>query len=320
MNLEKIYEKTSKLKVLLIGETILDHYIFVSPIGSASKDPILSTQHKKTEMYLGGIFAPARHLSNFVEKVHVISILGENKRKEKFITSKLPKNVTYDFFTKENSPTIHKIRFLENYRNQKLFKIEYNNDEPIKDDFADMIIKKIDDLKDNYDYILINDFGHGFITEKLTKYFDSLTCFVAINVQTNSANHGFNLATKFKKANFLAINNGELRLIYHTKENKEIELLKKLKEKKYYDEILLTQGKQGCTYFRNNIISAPAMVSKPVDTIGAGDAVFALTSMLSFLKEDEKIVPIFANAVGACAVEILGNKESITKEMISKYI
>lgn len=314
-------EKAKKLKVLAIGETIIDEYIFVKATGRASKDPILSTQYVGKEQYLGGILAPARHLANFVEKVHVISLVGDQDNYVNQIKGDLPSNISTTFFQKKNSPTIIKQRFVEPHHYRKLFKTEYINDKPIEKELTNQIINFIEQKRNEYDYILVNDFGHGFINGKISKYLSSIENFLAINVQSNSSNYGFNPPTKFPRANYLTLNTGELLLLYRTKEENHEELLRKLGTQEQYNQILLTAGKQGVIHYaKGKSTTAPALVTSPVDTIGAGDAVFSLTSILAFQEENPQIITSYANAIGAAAVNIIGNKESVTKEMIEKYI
>ena len=66
------------MRVFLIGESIIDEYIFVKALGTASKDPVLSTRKINEEKYAGGVLAVANHLANFVDEVHMITILGKN--------------------------------------------------------------------------------------------------------------------------------------------------------------------------------------------------------------------------------------------------
>lgn len=323
INLEETFNKLSSLSVLLIGEAILDEYYFVETIGIASKDPIISTQFQKKEKYLGGIFAPARHLSNFVKKVHVITLLGEYDRNERYIKKSLnKKNITFDFFTKINSPTIIKRRYLEPHHFRKLFKMEYNNTNPISRKLTEKIKKRIGEIISNYDLIIVSDFGHGFINNELIEYLSKQNKFLAINVQTNSSNFGFNTAMKYPKADFLSLNETELRIIYQNKNEEIYKLLEKLYAENKFSSILLTLGKRGCYYYKDKdkLNYSKAFVTNPVDTIGAGDAVFSFSSLLSFLDIDQEYVPKFANAVGACIVETLGNKESITKNNLLKYL
>ena len=88
-SVKAIFKKFKGLKVLLIGETIIDDYYFVMPNGISIKDPIISTKFIKKERYLGGVFATARHLSQFVKEVNVITLLGEKVLVKKILNQKM---------------------------------------------------------------------------------------------------------------------------------------------------------------------------------------------------------------------------------------
>lgn len=308
------------IRVLLIGETILDKYIYVNPIGTASKDPIISTKFLKQETYLGGIFAPARHLANFTREVGVITVLGSNEKEKNLIQSRIPKTIRSYFFLENNRSTIIKERFVEPIHNRKMFKVEYGDDTPISKETTKRIIHKINEIKDEYDLILVNDFGHGLMNQEIIDFLSKQEKYTGVNVQTNSSNFGFNLANKYHNIDFLTLNERELQLIFQRKDKDNKTLLRELKNKQKFDSILLTLGKDGCLYYNGQFYYSKAFNLNPVDTIGAGDAVFAISSLFDYIKADPATIPILANATGAAAVEIIGNKRAINREDIYKYL
>src|SRR3989344_2556824 len=74
----KYLMEAKKLKVLVIGEAIIDIYHFGEAIGKAGKEPVLVTKYHREETYTGGVLAVANHLSSFCEKVTCLTMLGEN--------------------------------------------------------------------------------------------------------------------------------------------------------------------------------------------------------------------------------------------------
>ena len=60
-----ILHRAKDLKVLLIGEAIIDIYHFGEAIGKAGKEPVLVTKYHREESYIGGVLAVANHLSSF---------------------------------------------------------------------------------------------------------------------------------------------------------------------------------------------------------------------------------------------------------------
>jgi hypothetical protein len=60
------------LKILVIGEAIVDEYSYCTPIGKAPKDPIISAKHIRLERHAGGVLACANHVAGFCDEVHLL--------------------------------------------------------------------------------------------------------------------------------------------------------------------------------------------------------------------------------------------------------
>src|SRR6266480_959709 len=112
-----------KLKVLVVGETIIDEYQFCSVMGKSGKEPVLAALHQRTEQYAGGVLAIANHVSNFCDEVGLLSAVGQISSREDFIQSNLNKNVTAHFVQVPDAPTILKRRFLVGFLATKLFEV-----------------------------------------------------------------------------------------------------------------------------------------------------------------------------------------------------
>ena len=118
-----------KIKVLIVGETIIDQYIFCEALGKSGKEPILVLRDIKTEEYLGGAAALARHVSPFCDNITLLSMVGEKSEYLQQIKKKLPKNINFKYIKKENSPTILKRRFLDHVNKNKVLGVYKINDE-----------------------------------------------------------------------------------------------------------------------------------------------------------------------------------------------
>ena len=126
--IRQLIDNFKKVKVLIIGETIIDQYVFCETLGKSGKEPILVLQDIKTEEYLGGAAALARHISPFCNHISLLSMIGERGEYLKEIKRILPKNVNFKYIRKENSPTILKRRFLDNVTNSKVLGVYKIND------------------------------------------------------------------------------------------------------------------------------------------------------------------------------------------------
>lgn len=316
-----LLDKAKDLNVLVIGDTIIDHYVFVTLKGRAIKDPILSVEYRDREIYPGGILAIANHISDFVNKVKLITLVGDQNPQLDFITGSLGKNIELKTFTKENSPTTVKKRIVNAYRNNKLFKIEYINEKPINEKLTNEITDYLDQEIINYDLVIVGDFGHGFINEAIRRKIEEKAKYLAINTQSNSANMGYNYFNLYKKFNFICMNEEELRLPLSKRFVELEEVIKEARQQFNLNTFLVTQGKNGCLFVeRDHFFRAPIIITSVKDTVGAGDALFAITSLMVYLQADNELVPFIANSAGGIAANIIGNKESITKEKLLDFI
>jgi len=321
--LERIKEimlQFKKRKVLTIGEVIIDEYHFTIPKGRAIKDPILSVDYLNHDVYPGGILAVTNHLSDFVGEILCVTALGDHADRKDFVESSLPKNVTPKFFVKKDSPTIVKKRFLDSLRNVKLFKVEYMNDTPISEDLEREFIAFLEQEVPKYDIVMVGDFGHGLITDNIIKVLEAKAKYLAVNAQSNSANLGFNYVTKYSNPSYITMDMNELQYAVSDRFSPMPVLIQKLSDKTGFKKFLITMGKGGSAYFNNGkLVFSPAFITTPKDTVGAGDAVFSVTSLFAFLGMDD-LIPFTANCSGGVAVSYLGNEKSVNKQNLLEFM
>ena len=220
--------------------------------------------------------------------------------------------------------TIVKSRYVSlNEKREEIDKVFAVNNLPVPmridkealDKFKDKLKNKISD----FDVVVLCDFGHGLIDREIMKIIQENARFLAINCQTNSSNYGKNLITKYKRADVFALDQKELNLAFSEYWQNEDELLVRLSEH-FGSPGWLTQGSQGATSVNNgHLKTCPAFTLKVKDTIGAGDAFFALASLAVAAGASMEMGTFMGNIAGALAANIVGNKESIEKVNVLKY-
>ena len=145
--------------------------------------------------------------------------------------------------------------------------------------------------------------------------------FLAINAQTNSSNFGFNYINLYNKTDFMCMNETEIRLPLAMRFEDIDEVIWQVPRKLNYKRFLVTQGKYGCTYVNNSILTkTPAVIDIVKDTVGAGDALFAVASLLALQNVDGELLTFLANCAGGYAANVMGNKESIDKEKLMNFV
>jgi cytidyltransferase-like protein len=323
IKIDKILDITNKLKkekILVIGDAIIDKYVFCKSLSKSPKEQIISMEEINTEEYCGGIFATSNHIANFSDNVTLVTGLGKRDKINKRILKKIDKKIKTKIIYFENYPTIIKTRYLDN-NNKKLFQkcntSSYFHNIKSKKEVKNFLIKNLD----KFDQVVVNDFGHGLIDDEICRILEKKSKYLSINTQTNSANYGFNYITKYKKANYVSIDEPEARLALQVKRGDIKKLFLKLKLRMKFKICSITLGKKGtCIYNNKSTVSVPALTSTFVDTLGAGDAYFAVSSIFSkFIKKLEKI-GLIGNIAGALKIQYLGHRNYISKQKFLGYL
>lgn len=321
--IEKIFDKINKLKVLVIGETIIDQYNFCEALGKSGKEPYLALKQLEAEEYLGGAAAIANHIADFTKKIKLISMIGEKENYKSFINKKLNKKIKSNFFKKIKSPTIIKKRFIDYVSKNKLFGIYSLNDDisPYSEDIKiSNHIKK--DIK-NFDLIIVSDYGHGFISNNTAKTITNNKKHVALNAQVNASNVGYHTLQKYKKISSSIINETELRHEMRNKKGDIKDLTFQLQKKLKCENLLVTRGKNGAILLNkkdNSLIECPAFANKIVDKVGAGDAMLSIISLLIKVGAPRDLSLLLGSFAGAASVESMGNSQSLRKKDFLRYI
>jgi bifunctional ADP-heptose synthase (sugar kinase/adenylyltransferase) len=284
MSLESAISLIDSVKdesVLVLGDTIIDEYHYVTPLGKSPKENLIPVSHQYDEIFNGGVDAAARHLETFVKHVVVAS----------------------------GGPITRKVRMVDATYLRKLFEIHY------RDGYKADGISTFD-----YDTVVVTDFGHGYVTKELIDKLARGAGYLAVNAQTNSANIGFNLITKYKHANYIVIDEPEARLAASDRDSPIMEVLQTLATGRC-DKMVITLGTNGAIGYdtKDGFSRYPAITNKVVDTMGAGDAFFAITAPMAKHGHIEDLL-LIGNAAGALKTQIVGHRRSILKQELIDYM
>ena len=321
----KVYNELQKfksLKVIIVGELIVDNYCFGEIIGKSGKEPHLVLSQKKSEYYLGGTGAIVRHISSFVKNINLVSPFGGEKFFRNLIKKKIDKNVRLNLIKpNKNYKTILKTRFVDQISNYKLFGsyiLPEKNISNFEKEVSDIFIKK----KNNFDMVLICDYGHNFLSDEIVKKIKKNAKFISVNAQINAANIGYHTVDKYNGVDSIVINENELRQELRDKSSDIKILARKLISKKKIKNLIVTQGKNGVIMMNNKfkLTYCPAFAKNSIDKVGAGDAMLSVTSLCLKMNIDPELTLFLGSLAAANTVETIGNKTPISFEKIDRAI
>ena len=320
---DQISKNTQKLKILVIGEMIIDKFIFCTALGKSGKEAILNLEKNLEKEFIGGVGAIGNHLSDFAKKIDIITYLGSFNDKKNFIFKNLKKNINLDFITKKLSPTIIKSKIIDSSNNSKLIGLYDFNDRNLSIDEESSLYSKINKNIKKYDIVIVSDYGHSFISQKIVNYLSKKKN-VIVNTQLNSANLGYHTIGKYKNSNWAIINEVELRHELRDRYTNVKTLMIRLSQKLMIKNLIVTAGKNGSYCYSSkskNIIHCPAFASNIVDKIGSGDSFMAIFSIMNRCFPKNRLITLFLSSLATTQVlEGFGNENSIKLTNLLKAI
>lgn len=273
-----LIESVKDYTVLFVGDKIIDEYHHVTPLGKSAKEHIIPVRFESKEVFKGGVEAAANHLRTFCKTVAIESD-GQVIRKVRA--------VDFNYFRK-----LHEVHYVE--------------------DTETFIFAGIPDVT------AVTDFGHGAVTAEGVANLCASDQFLAVAPQTNSANIGFNLITKYPRADYVVIDEPEARLAAADLESPIEVVIESLAENRC-DKFVVTRGKNGAIGYDGSFHYCKAMSDRVVDTMGAGDAFFAITAPMAKTGSMDDLL-LIGNAAGALKTGIIGHRESVTKKALVEFL
>ncbi|MGO9607178.1 MAG: PfkB family carbohydrate kinase [Candidatus Binataceae bacterium] len=320
--LTDLIDRVSDYRVVLVGDAIIDEYQYALPIGKPPKESVIAARLQDLETFAGGVFAAANHVASFCAEVDVITSVGASASYEDLICRSLKPNVRLHAIKRTGVPTTLKRRFVDPSYMRKLFEVYVMDDEPLTRDSRSEIDGLIADMVPKAEVVIVTDFGHGLIAQSSIETLTRSSPFLAVNTQSNTANMGYNLITKYPRADYVCIDAPEARLAVSDRISRIGDIARRLSEEIDCSKLIITQGKHGCvTYERGQVIhTIPAVARKVIDTLGAGDAFLAVTAPLVAAGGPMHMVGFVGNVVGALKVEIVGHRQAVEKAALIKAI
>ena len=322
-DLIELIDRVRDYRVLIIGDAIIDEYQYVLPMGKTPKENMIATRYQDRELFAGGVFAAANHVASFCRHVDVITCLGETDSYEDLARQSLSANVRLNALVRPGAPTTLKRRFVDPSYMRKLFEVYFMNDEPLTGDLQHTLDDTVASMVSDYDVVIAADFGHGLLGPTTIEKLISQSRFLAVNTQSNSANLGYNLITKYSRADYICIDAPEARLAISDRISTTGDVARTIVEDHVdCSKIIITHGKHGCvTYERGGLVhTIPAFAKNVIDTVGAGDAFLAITAPLVAAGGAMHHIGFIGNVVGALKVEIVGHRRAIDKASLIKAI
>ncbi|MAD42376.1 MAG: bifunctional heptose 7-phosphate kinase/heptose 1-phosphate adenyltransferase [Arcobacter sp.] len=310
--MNKLKNKTPK--ILVIGDLMIDHYLWGSCDRISPEAPVQVLNVKKETTVLGGAGNVINNIKALGSNVDVISVIGNDLigKELKLMLDKISNNSI--LITEKNRITSKKSRLIAS--NQQIIRYDQESCEDIEKTSEDKILSALEENISKYEIILLSDYGKGVLTDNLTKNIISLVKSKKKKVIIDPKGSNYD---KYKGAYLLTPNKKEASEATSIDIKDETSLLKAIKKLKNECELeisLITLSEDGIAIFDDILRKKPTVAREVYDVTGAGDTVlasigFALACNLSI---DEAID--FANLAAGVVVGKLGSATASLNEII----
>lgn len=309
-----IYKLNKKLNILVIGDLMIDHYLWGKCERISPEAPVQVVNVQKESSVLGGAGNVINNLRALGSNVEVISVIGDDEVANEL--KNLLKNIDVKSDTlvvEENRKTSKKSRLIASQ--QQILRYDKESIEDISQNSCNEILKNLEKNISTYNAIILSDYGKGVLTTSLTKDIISLSNKNSVKVFVDPKGKDY---SKYKNAYTLTPNKKEAieaTNIDIKDETSLLEAIKKLKESCNLGVSLITLSEQGIAIFDEKLEIKPTVAREVYDVTGAGDTVIASIAfaIASGIQIEEAVK--FANLAAGVVVGKIGSATASLDEI-----
>ena len=260
-------DELKKDKVLVVGDLIIDNYIYGDVLGKSGKEPHMVFCQSTKKFYIGGSAIIANHLSDFIKNITLISDLGQEIEIKNLLNKELKKNIKHlPILPIKGYKSCIKTRFIDTTTQYKLFGAYIISNLEISKFYKSLNSKLNKEIKKN-DIIIIADYSNNFFNKSSINLIKKSNKFNCAMIQKNSNNPSFFSINNIKNFDLICVNEGELRSELRDKKSEIDVLAKNFLIKNKLKFIIITKGISGSILFDHklNKYSCPSFNLKPVD-------------------------------------------------------
>ncbi|MDX4036294.1 D-glycero-beta-D-manno-heptose-7-phosphate kinase [Aliarcobacter skirrowii] len=303
-----------KPNILVIGDLMIDHYLWGSCDRISPEAPVQVVNVKKENSVLGGAGNVINNLVSLGSSVEVISVIGDDSVANELKTLLSNIGVAFDNLVVEKGrKTSKKSRLMAS--NQQVLRYDSESVDEISQNSSTKILEILEKNIKNYSAIILSDYKKGVLTTTLTQDIIKLANRHKIKVLADPKGKDF---SKYKGAYTLTPNKKEAMEATNIdiKDEKSlVEALKSLKQNCNLEVSLITLSEQGIAIFDDELFTSPTAAREVFDVTGAGDTVIASITFALSCGVDIKKALYFANLAAGVVVGKIGSATASLDEI-----
>tara|TARA_Y100000816_G_C26081714_1_gene570198 strand:- start:573 stop:1526 length:954 start_codon:yes stop_codon:yes gene_type:complete len=304
-----------QLSILVIGDLMLDKFIFGNVNRISPEAPVPIVKLKKEEQMLGGCGNVIRNLNNLGVTTKLISVVGRDSPGDLLIKKLLEKEIPIDNVLRlDNIRTTEKMRIVAD--RQQVVRVDCDMNQ-LTIDSIDTLITNMPKCIKKINGIIISDYAKGVCSEFFLKKVIKLSSDKNIPVYIDPKGSDWE---KYKNADLITPNTSETEAVLGQKleNDKDFEMAgKEICSAFNIKACLITRGSDGMSLIRQkNIIHLKSKAKEIFDVSGAGDTVIAAMATGLLTGADYKKVLEFSNVAAGIVVGHVGTSAITIEELL----
>ncbi len=315
---ETVFKPGDSAKILVVGDIILDQYIYGETNRISPEAPVPVVRVKNTEERAGGAANVAVNISSLGVAVQLLGMTGKDESSSRLEKILVEQGVECHFIYQDDFSTITKQRVLS--RHQQLIRLDYEKEMDVLD--TAHLIEKYQELIESVDVVVLSDYAKGSLDKVQTLIKHANEKKITVLVDPKSTDFSC-----YSQASILTPNLKELEAVVGDCKSNEV-LIKKghqLCEKLQLEALLVTRGEKGMSLLSKNQepLHLKAETHEVYDVTGAGDTVIAVLAAAIACDSKLEQATALANTAAGLVVEKLGaatvSADELNDASINKY-
>lgn len=313
-------EAFSRLKVVVIGDLIVDEYINCDPLGMSREDPTLVVTPVESKRYVGGAGIVAAHARGLGAAVTFISVAGDDDSAQFARAELTDKRVDVQIFTDPTRPTTLKQRFRAS--GKTLLRVNHLRQLSVSPDLQGQLIQAAEAALEDADVLLFADFNYGCLAQPVVDQISACGKARGVLMAADSqASSQMSDISRFKGMCLITPTEHEVRLALREEEAGLIIIAERLQRAAEVENLVITLAGEGLliyapkgeTYHTDRL---PAFNNAPKDVAGAGDSFFTCAAMALRAGADIWQATYLGSIAAAWQISHVGNTQLTAAELL----
>ncbi len=320
--LESLSNAFSKARIAVIGDLMLDRYLFGSVSRFSPEAPVPILDIHRDELRLGGAANVANNIHTLSATALLIGVVGDDSKGERVRKMLLDIGLSNDgVITANDRPTTIKTRVIAG--SQQMLRVDHEKKHPISAETEEKVFHFLESRIDEIDGIILEDYNKGVLSAQLIRRISALASQKKIPVFVDPKHDNF---FEFKQTTVFKPNRKEmedaLKISFDTDEKLHAAGFKLL-EMLGAENILLTLSEKGMLLFERGEkepFAIPTSAQEVADVSGAGDTVIATLAVASACGATIREAATMANRAAGIVIEVLGIVPIFREQLITALI